>query len=424
MLGAIIHANQALQVVSGWVQPHMFFSPGHREIFTAMLELWEDRDGEHANPIDETSLGHRLESKGKLEFVGGLIYIAELVDLTPVGSNIAIYADIVVDTHSRRQEINAAKEFLDAGGGEKKAGALRFHLGEIAVAGASRKATTLREMMLAARARLEERSSREACLIQTYTDLDPLINGLTPGYVTVVAARTSNGKSAFTSQIAVENARHGIPVLMVTLEMSEVELAMRMISFVSGVNGTKLLKGSADDLTAREWDLIAWGQEKLAEAPLFFIGNGRALNLDQIGNACRKFVFREGVKLVVIDHLRKIAVPDAGFRGIYEQQTRRIEYISDLAKELDIPFLVAAQINRESSDKPSIKDIEGSGIIEQEADVVFLLHLPEEHEDRIDVHAGKVRNGRRFSRTLTWQGPHYRIGPNMWGDPDQTGMDF
>lgn len=396
-------------MVKGWLTAESFFSPAHRDIYAAMLTL--DGKGEE---IDEVTVIHQLRFMGKLDACGGSPYIAEMLDLTPIGVNIKEYAGIVAEQETRRGELVAASGFVNEGGGIEKAYNLRKSLETLSSRHANREATTLKEAMAQGFTVIENRADRFASLILTHTILDDHLSGLAPGYVTIVGARTSHGKSAFVAQVALENARRDVPTLFVTLEMPHHELGLRMVAYEGKINNTKLLKGHAKDITDAEWDRASAASAKIGEFPLYFAGRGRTMSLDAIGNIIRSYVYEEGVQLVVIDHLRKIAVSREEARDLYDKQTLRIETLSDMAKEADIPFLVACQINRQGADKPQMKDLEGSGIIEQEADVVLILHLPEEEEGQIQVLGDKVRNGRRFEKTLTWDGPHLRIGPYQY----------
>ena len=406
VLGSIFHNPNTLSIVKGWLTPESFFSPAHRDIYAAMLTL--DTKNEI---IDEVTVIHQLRFQGKLDACGGMPYIAEMVDLTPPGMNIKEYAGIVAETETRRGELVAASGFVQEGGGAEKAYDLRQSLETLSARHANREATTLKEAVAQGFDVIERRADRFASLILTHTCLDEHLSGLAPGYVTIVGARTSHGKSAFVAQVALENARRGVPTLFVTLEMPHHELGLRMVAYEGKINNTQLLKGHAKDITDAEWDRASAASATIGEFPLYFAGRGRAMTLDAIGNMIRSYIYEEGVQLVVIDHLRKIAVSKSEARDLYDKQTLRIETLSEMAKEVDIPFLVAAQINRQGAETPQMKDLEGSGIIEQEADVVLILHLPEDEEGQIKVVGDKVRNGRRFEKNLQWNGPHLKIGP-------------
>lgn len=419
MLGTIFHNPNNLSLVKGWLSPASFFSPAHREIFAAMLTL--DTKGEE---IDEVTVIHQLRFMGKLDACGGSPYIAEMVDLTPISMNIKEYAAIVVETETRRGELVAASEFVQEGGGGEKAQELRKNLEGLASRHANREAVTLKTAMERGFRVIAARADRFASPILTHTCLDLNLNGLSPGYVTIVGARTSHGKSAFVAQVALENARRGVPTLFITLEMPPHELGLRMVAYEGKINNMKLLKGHQDEISDEEWDRAAVASGRLSEFPLYFAGEGKAMTLDAIGNMIRSYIYEEGVQLVVVDHLRKIAVSREEARDLYDKQTLRIETLSEMAKEADIPFLVAAQINRQGADKPQMKDLEGSGIIEQEADVVLIFHLPEDEEGQIQVVADKVRNGRKFEKTLQWDGPHLKIGPHPYMPHGQAQEDM
>lgn len=419
VLGSVIHNNRCLAHLRGLLEPGHFFSPAHRDIFAAMLELETAEQ-----PVDEITLCQSLRRADKLEQAGGMIYIAELVDLTPVASNVELYAKIVLEEYARREAIVQAGELAakvresGEGYGEtlQQAGDLFRRLAEEIITG---KTLSLKEGMNSAFRRLEEGPERSQNPIRTHTALDQWLNSLTPGYLTIVGARTSNFKTACVTQIAVDNALSGHPVLFITLEMTTEDLSLRILSLVAEVESNKLLRGDKNNLDQFEWDALLAAEGKLKKCPLVFEGNGRGMSTGQIGHAVRKAVVDYGIKLVVLDHLKKII--SKGFDG-REKQSNRVMALSDLAKETGLPFLVAAQVNREGDEQPRMSQLEWSGDIEQEADAVILLQKVDEY--RLNVYLAKVRNGPTFGKpiVLTLKPSTFRIGPGIYTNVEDKGQ--
>ena len=390
VLGAVLHNNDALRHASEILQAEHFFSPGHRRIFQAMQEMFRAEI-----PIDEITLKHKLGDSGTSQ-IGGLPYIAELVDKTPVASNIAVYAAVVRDKWIARAtiaELDSAKDsIIEKGTLNGQIDALRKRLEPIVGAGSGIHGTDAKTAIIAFSEWLDEKDHKPQA--KTFTALDDYLHGIAPRKPTVIAARPGGGKTTLVAQSVIANAGAGIPTLFFSLEMDMLEIIGRAVSARTKIDGTKIIHRQQDDFQDSDWDKLVVATSELAELPFYIVAPDKALSVEQIESITRRYQDKHGVKFVVIDHLRKIATAKG---PIYEQQTNRICDIASMAKVLDVPVLVAAQINRAGEDKPSLSHLEGSGAIEQESQAVVILHDENPHSNDARQLKGiiaKNRNGK------------------------------
>ncbi|NIP72642.1 MAG: replicative DNA helicase, partial [Gammaproteobacteria bacterium] len=272
VLGAIIHNNEAFYQAAELLEAEHFFSPAHRELFKAMQGLTEQQQ-----PIDEITLGNYLKSRNKLEQVGGLVYIAELVDLTPVTANVLVYAEIVREKHQVRQLINAAQEIASRGheSQEDVQGLLQEAENvflNLATNAARHSYAHLKQLIVSNFATLEavqDRGDDLTGLPSGFTQLDEMTNGLQPSDLIILAARPSMGKTSFAlnmARYAATERKAPAPVLVFTLEMSKEQLAMRLLCSEAGVDSQKLRVGNLDEF---EWDKLAAAAGSLSEAQVY-----------------------------------------------------------------------------------------------------------------------------------------------------------
>ena len=248
-----------------------------------------------------------------------------------------------------------------------------------------------------------------------FTDLDLLTNGLHPGQMIVVAARPAVGKSTLGLDIARSaSIRNGMTSVIFSLEMSRNEISMRMLSAESQVPLQNMRKGTMRD---EDWTRLARTMGRVSEAPLF-IDDSPNMSLMEIRAKCRRLKQRHDLKLVVIDYLQLMS---SGKRVESRQQevSEFSRAIKLLAKELEVPVIAISQLNRGSEartdKKPQMSDLRESGSIEQDADVVVLLHREDMYEKEsarageADIIVAKHRNGPTDTIVVAFQGHYARF---------------
>lgn len=365
-----------------------FYNPANQEIFQTLLELSEDSE----TIIDSIILANALSQRGTLERVGGYSYIAELSALLPSGANIARYVSIVYHHAILRKLIQHSAYVTDRCYDNPE------NINELLD-------SIEREVMELSECKLDQQSifgmdsllkgaydyilhvlSREqdAVGIPTgYKDLDQLIMGLRPGEMIVLAARPSIGKTAFAlniaSNIALSSGKESPGVGIFSLEMSKEMLAVRLLCGEARLGLGDLRGGSMLQQQLQNIELAA---ARLRDAPIF-IDDTPALDILELRAKGRRMYQEHNVRCFVIDYLQLLKADTGNRNSSRENEVAKISGgIKALAKELNVPIIVLAQLNRqaEQGEKPKLSHLRESGAIEQDADVVMMLHRDRGYE--------------------------------------------
>ncbi len=411
VLGSMLRDNGVVGDVLQIIREENFYTDAHQKIFKAIITLYD-----RGHPVDLVMLAEVLKDEKHLDDVGGYAYLAELWDVAPTAANAEYYARIVRDKAIIRNLIHAGTEILrDAydqaqPADEMLEGAERKIL-DIAQMGVTGQTYTLSQALAEAYDRIDTRNQRDQMSISGlptgYIDLNDKTAGLQNSELVIAAARPSVGKTSFalclTRNIAVDE---GKPVFFVSLEQSRIELAERLLCCQAKVDSHKLRKGhlNSDDMAK----LIEAG-ESLRNAKLF-IDDTPGQGMLRIAANARRLKLRHNIALVVVDYLQLIE-PDNRRDSRQEQVANISRRLKFLARELQIPVLALAQLNRNPEERtggePRLSDLRESGSIEMDADTVMLLHRPEmyepgQHEGVVEVIIAKQRNGPTGKITLTY----------------------
>jgi replicative DNA helicase len=425
VLGSMLRDNLAINDLMNLVFPDNFYFDAHQKICQAIYDIY--RDG---HPVDLVILVDALKTRKHLEDVGGETYLAELWDAAPTAANAEYYAKIVREKSITRSLIHTSTEILhdaydQSQSAEELLGTAERKILDIAEKGVTSHTTTLLEALNAAYTRIDQRMGRKdpneiSGVSSGFADLDALTAGFQNNELIILAARPSVGKTAFALNIV----RHVVveeklPVLFVSLEQSRIELAERLLAAQARVNSQKLRKGhlSADDIGK----LHAAG-DVLRNANLF-IDDSPAQGMLRISANARRLKIRGGLRMVVIDYLQLID-PENRRDPRQEQVAQISRRLKHLARELEVPVMALAQVNRSSEDRtdhrPRLADLRESGSIEQDADTCMMLHRPGrfdggQEDNIIEVIVAKQRNGPTGEITLAWLKDYMRF-ENYAGD--------
>jgi replicative DNA helicase len=416
VIGSVLRDNAVLADVLQIIRPDNFYYDAHQKIFQAAIELYQD-----GKPIDLVILFERLKQLKQIDDVGGVPYLTELWEASPTAANAEYYARIVRDKAIVRNLIHASTELLrDAYDGVMTAdellGAAERKVLEIAEKGTTGETHSLDKVLKDAFDRIDLRSGKENLAVSGiatgFIDLDNITAGLQNSELIILAARPSVGKTAFALNIV----RHVIveermPVFFVSLEQARVELAERLLACQARVDSHRIRKGnlSSDDIQ-RLMDAGAALKGTHQNPVKLFIDDTPAQTMLRIAANARRLKLRHGIKLIVIDYLQLIE-PENRRDPRQEQVAQISRRLKFLARELDIPVIALAQVNRASEDrqdhKPRLADLRESGSIEQDADTCLMLHRPGRYdggtEDNIlEVIIAKQRNGPTGEITLTY----------------------
>ena len=375
LLGSVILDPQMVDEVSLEVSEADFYDDANRKIWSVIEAMYVKKHGK----VDPNLLASELKRRGILEAVGGLSYLARIVQAVPNASHAISYAKNIRRASTRREVLSVANECLrDAYDEQRDIAAVladsQDRLCTVAERSIANAAISAKELSNMALDELEKRQDRKGSSgVKTgFSELDSLLGGMTAGQVVTVGGRPSMGKSALVSQIAVNAANSGTSTLMVSLEMSQIELADRMLSGLAEVNSYRMRNGS---LSPDERRSIIEASSIFSQLP-FHLVDDPGLSLSQIGAHCRRMKRRIGLGLLVVDYLQLVE-PD-NHRDPREQQVSKVcRGLKRLAKSLGIPVIVAAQLNRKTEDgdkRPRLSHLRESGSIEQDSDIVLFVH--------------------------------------------------
>lgn len=415
VLGSILLMPEVIDDIALTIRPDDFFDDAHRKLYSHMVAMHD------ANVrIDITLLADRLRSTGDLDLIGGAPFIASLFEAVPNAAHAAYYAKIVHEKSTFRSLITAGTEILKDAYEQSAESKLLLNQAEQKIFGildnrGAQSINAIRDVLHAAMDRMEARMRGEHTTggVETgFVDLDGLLGGLHNSELIILAARPSMGKTAFAMNIA-EYAAVTLrsPTLFVSLEMSAIELADRLLCSSARVNGHKLRNGT---LSAEERKQLVRVAAEISEAPLF-VDDAPSRMVTEIAAAARRIRRREnGLGLIVIDYLQLIE-PDNPKDPRQEQVARIARRLKGLARELQVPVLCLAQLNRQAEDSkdhvPRLSHLRESGAIEQDADVVMFVHREEyyrrgDERDEVagqaEIHIAKQRNGPVGQVDLIW----------------------
>ena len=422
VIGAILLSEDAVNEVMDRIHPADFYVPAHQAIYEAMRELF---DG--SQPIDAVTVSEVLRRRGELEKIGGVSYLARLVDIVPSTSNVVYYADIVEEHAKRRELIRAGSAVTDFAFSIDDEIAIVMDRAEQAVLGVAdkRSAQTLLEVGPMFSVVLEQIEALEALgsdmtgLATGFTDIDRKLAGLQSANLVVIAARPAMGKSSLALNIATNVASQGDPVAIFSLEMSKEEIVQRILSSVGKVDSMKLRSGQLGAL----WQRVVDAAGKMYKAPIF-IDDSPVVSVTDIRAKCRRLKRKAGLALVVVDYLQLM---EASNRENRQQEISEItRNLKNLARELNVPIIAVSQLNRSlearEDKRPRLSDLRESGAIEQDADVVMFIYRheyyhPEEQEKRgiAEVIVAKHRAGSTGPIEMTFQ-PEFTRFANLGRD--------
>lgn len=358
------------------LSPDDFYRMSHNAIFKAMKLLYTKKQ-----PIDFVTVIHCLKASGELEHSGGIDYIAKILDI-PLAVNPIQYSRIIKAMATARRLIFSAYKCADEAYAitvdniQEVLDGIQHKIMAIEQNDNSGENSTPISSIVSSNLDRYELAAKNNGVTGTPTglsDLDRILGGLQPADLVILAARPSMGKSALAMNIS---ERCGKPVMIFSLEMPEEQLVDRAIAGASKINLSRLRMGR---LSHTDWNDLSIASEKVSAFPIF-IDDSPSLHYSEIRRRSRLAYKKHGIQLIVIDYLQLMR-GDAG-KGNREAEIASISRaMKALAKELSIPVLVLAQLNRElekrNDKRPMLSDLRESGSQEQDADVVLFIYRDE-----------------------------------------------
>jgi replicative DNA helicase len=418
VLGGMLMSKDAISDVMEAIRPQDHYRPAHQIIHDAILDLYG-----RGEPADAVTVSDLLGKRGELSRVGGGTYLHTLIASVPTAANAGYYARIVRERAILRRLVEAGTRIVQLGyTGDGDADEL-VDRAEAEIYGVTERRVAedylpLSEIMPGALDEIEAISSHGGVMTGVptgFADLDSLTNGLHPGQMVVIAARPAIGKSTLALDLARAAAVRGQQATVIfSLEMSRNEITMRLLSAEARVPLHSMRTGQ---LGEEDWTRLARRMSEVVDAPLY-IDDSPNMSMMEIRAKCRRLKQRNDLRLVIIDYLQLMSSP----RRVENRQQEVSEMsrsLKLLAKELDVPVVAISQLNRgpeQRNDKrPLLSDLRESGSIEQDSDVVILLHREDAYErespraGEADMIVAKHRNGPTATVTVAFQGHYSRF---------------
>ena len=416
VLAGMLFDCEAISTAHEILHGEDFYRPDNQKIYETMVELYARN-----TPVDVVTLSDKLAEKGLLDQIsGGRERVIELASTYYTSANTRQHAKIVWEKSLLRKLIKASSFISGASYEAKEEAALILERAEKSIFEISQGATTrdfthIEDVIVSSLNKLEELYQNPGALtgIETgFSDFDKKTAGLQPAELILIGARPSMGKTVFLCNIAQNAAiRHNVPTAVFSLEMSKEQLGNRLLSSEAAIDFQRMRTG---ELTDDDWNKIAECTGRLSSAPLY-IDDTPGISVMEMRAKCRRLKIEKNLGLVVVDYLQLMNVS-----GSSRPESRQLEIseisrsLKGLAKELNIPMLVAAQLSRaveaRKDHRPMLSDLRESGAIEQDADLVAFLYRDEYYnpetlkQNHAEVIIAKQRNGPTGTVELSFMG--------------------
>lgn len=380
VLGSILLDNEAAYQIAELLQEKDFYREAHRQIFRGILDLLDKEE-----PADLVTLTNQLKQTGNLAQIGGVTYLAQIVEAVPTAANIEYYAKIVKDKAILREVIHAATEIVTTGYEEltdvtdflDRAEQVIFQVSETRQKGGLTPISTVVKDSFKQIEKNYERKELITGLACGFKDLDKLTSGLQPSDLIIVAGRPSMGKTSFCLNIAEHVALHEKETVAVfSLEMAREQLVSRLLCSEARIDSSRLRSGFIDEV---EWMRLTDAAGRLSESQIF-IDDAPGISVFEMKAKARRLKAAKGLGLIIVDYLQLM-------KGVGKIESRERE-ISDIsrslkamAKELHVPVIALSQLNRgveaRTDKRPMMSDLRESGAIEQDADIIGFIYRDE-----------------------------------------------
>ncbi len=410
VLGSMLLDNEAIDLVTEILRTDNFYKTSHQHIFDTIVNLYNKN-----NAVDLVILKDELKKQSLLEKVGGAEYLMELEESVPLASNVEYYAKIVREKTIKRDLITAtakiqqeayndsleSEELLDVA--EKEI----FDITQRKFSSPTIKLFNILHDTFDHISNLHDREGRLTGISTGYYDLNDITSGLQKSELIVIAARPSMGKSSLVLNIA-EHAgtKEKKPTLIFSMEMSAQQVAQNMLCSTAKIDAHLLRTGKLDD---NQFSNLSLAMGDLSESEIF-IDDTPGLGLLELRAKARRLKLQHNIQMIIVDYLQLMEARKA------ENRQQEISSISRglkaLARELEVPVIAVSQLNRSVETReghtPRMSDLRESGSIEQDADVIILLHRedyydPTKRPGEVDLNIAKQRNGPTGKVKLTFR---------------------
>lgn len=414
VLGGMLLSKDAIADVLERLRPGDFYRPAHQNIYDAILDLYG-----RGEPADAVTVAAELDRRGLLRRIGGAPYLHTLISTVPTAANAGYYAGIVAEKALLRRLVEAGTRVVQYGyAGAEGADVAEIvdraqaEIYDVTEGRTSEDFVALEDLLQPTMDEIDAIASQGGLARGVPTgfhELDEVTNGLHPGQMIVVAARPGVGKSTLGLDFLRScSIKHRMTSVIFSLEMSKSEIVMRLLSAEAKIKLSDMRSGRMSD---DDWTRLARRMSEISEAPLF-IDDSPNMMMMEIRAKARRLKQKHDLRLIVIDYLQLMT----SGKKVESRQQEVSEFsrqLKLLAKELEVPVVAMSQLNRgpeqRTDKKPMLADLRESGAIEQDSDLVILLHRPDafERDDprggEADLILAKHRNGPTKTITVAHQ---------------------
>lgn len=398
VIGALLIDPDALHRVIGVIRPDDFHRARNQYCFAACLAVFGRQEA-----IDQVTVARELAQRNRLEAVGGLPYLGQLVADTPTSVNADYYAGIVADTAAKRRVIDAGHRIADLGlsdsdeAGEimRQAVDILFNLRAPTTERGFRHIATAYDRFLQTDLLTDQPDNGAASIPTGLTELDEIITGLHPSDLIILGARPGFGKSSLALNLCVQAAKYGQVSAVYSLEMSVEQIALRILSAETGISSRNIRTGLYSEQDEhRIVECIGY----LSGLPIY-VDDTPVQTTAEMHAKAQRLQMEHGLGFLAVDYLQLIQ-PPAGHRpggaNLTQQTTEISRALKALARDLHIPILTCSQLSRSPESRPNhrpqLSDLRESGAIEQDADVVLFLYRPDRYHTEaewVQIHPGQ-----------------------------------
>lgn len=430
VLGAMMLNQSAIIAAAERVSRDDFYRDSHRLIFQSIIDLYN-----LGEPVDMLTVTDDLAVRGELEQAGGKAYIHTVASAVPSVANASRYADMVRESSILRGLVQAGNRIANLGyerTGQVKdlldeAEQLVFELSQERIRGEFKEIGSLVSQQFERIEELIHQKKSVTGVPSGFTDLDKLTSGFQPSNLIILAARPAMGKTSFALDIAQNAAiKHGVPVAIFSLEMSDSELVQRMIAKQGRLDSHRLRTGSISP--EQDWPKVTEACNILDKAPIF-VDDTASINILDIKAKTRRLLTKHDLGLVIVDYLQLMS-SDSAYNQNREQEIAKISRsLKIMAKDLEVPVIAISQLSRSpearNPPRPILSDLRESGAIEQDADMVMFIYRPRDDNGQLgstaELLVAKNRNGPTRTVHLTFldQYTTFSSAPQGYKSPEQ-----
>ncbi len=416
VIGSMLTDKDAVAAAIEVLKPDDFYADYNKTIYEAIMNIYAK-----AEPIDIITVKNELTSLEKLEAVGGLEYLASLPDKVPTTANVEKYVKIVEEKSLLRNLIKTANNLIELGYSQNEdveniMDSAEKQIFDMMQRKSQKGYTSIKDILVDSFEELQELYNNKKHVTGVpsgFADLDDLTAGFHKSELVLIAARPAMGKTAFALNIATNAAtKYNVPVVVFSLEMSQIQCANRILCSQAMVDSSKYAKGEVSD---EDWEKLVIASGELSDSAGIFIDDTAGITIAEIRAKCRKLKLEKNIGLVVIDYLQLIQ--GSGKTSSREQEIAEISRsLKLLAKEINVPVIALSQLSRapeaRTDHRPMLQDLRESGSIEQDADVVMFIYRddyynPQSEQTNIaEIITAKNRSGPVGTRELLWM-PQY-----------------